>query len=153
MKLEKVSAIAEIVSSIAIVFTLAYLAIQAQQTNNALFEGSREATMLADVNFLLTVADYPLLNAGLERELTLEQTETLRNLMAAFFRIREFTWFQKEAGILDTETWESYAATTVRLVQNERVGPIWHYYAGEFAPGFFSESNEKAGISRPRASA
>jgi len=66
MKLEKAVAYAEIVSSIAIALTLLYLAVQTQnlteqteQTNRALNANSREATMMADVNRLTSIAAYP----------------------------------------------------------------------------------------------
>jgi hypothetical protein len=45
MKIEKIAAIGEIVSSIATVATLVYLGIQTQQTNTALFASSGSQIM------------------------------------------------------------------------------------------------------------
>jgi hypothetical protein len=45
MKFEKVAPIAELLSSIAVVITLVYLAIQTRQTNEALLANSHQATV------------------------------------------------------------------------------------------------------------
>jgi hypothetical protein len=142
----KFSAIAEILSAVAIIVTLAYLAVQTQQTNSALFANSREATMNADVNFLLTAVDYPHLNASLEEPLEGMEAQRFFNLMGAFFRIREFTWFQYQQGILDEEAFESYMQTTVRLVRTERVQQIWDRVSSDLDAGFVRAINERAGI-------
>ena len=67
MKLEKLSAMAELVSSVAIVVTLIYLAVQTQQTNIALHAASREATMMADVTMLAAAMENPEVNVNLEK--------------------------------------------------------------------------------------
>ena len=67
MKLEKLSAMAELVSSVAIVVTLIYLAVQTQQTNIALHAASREATMMADVTMLAAAIENPKINVNLEK--------------------------------------------------------------------------------------
>jgi hypothetical protein len=51
MKIEKLAAIGELVSSVAIVSTLVYLAVQTQQTNSALIGNSRQATLMADRSY------------------------------------------------------------------------------------------------------
>ena len=139
----KWSAISEILSAIAIVVTLLYLAIQMQQTNRALFADSREATMNADVNFLLTAVDYPHLNASLEDELEPMEQQRLFSLMAAFFRIREFSWFQHELGILDDQAFESYMQTTVRLAGYDRVKPVWERLSADLDSEFIEEVNRR----------
>jgi len=81
------AAYAEIVSSIAIVLTLIYLAVQTQQmrnqtaqmavqteqTNNILLSSSRQATLEGDLAILELIADHPeygLLSRISDRELT-----------------------------------------------------------------------------------
>jgi hypothetical protein len=71
MKLEKIAPLAELISSVAIVVTLIYLAIQTQQTNNALLANSRQATLMADITLISTLITNPefaaYVNAILER--------------------------------------------------------------------------------------
>ena len=59
MKLEKLAAVAEIVSSVAIVATLAYLAIQSRQTTDLLLGESRQAAMAADLSLLTSTLNNP----------------------------------------------------------------------------------------------
>lgn len=59
MNLTKLSAVTEIVSSIAIVITLIYLTVQTQQNTEALHANSRQATIAADIEFLTTLMDNP----------------------------------------------------------------------------------------------
>lgn len=51
MKIERLAAIAEIVSSIAIVVTLGYLAVQTQQNTAAIVSNSRQQTLDAELDF------------------------------------------------------------------------------------------------------
>ena len=52
MKLDRIAPLAEIISSVAVVLTLIYLAIQTQQTNSALVANSQSVTMLADMTLI-----------------------------------------------------------------------------------------------------
>jgi hypothetical protein len=144
MKLEKLSAFAEITSSVAIVITLAYLAVQTQQTNRALFANSREATMVADVSFLLAQADHPEMNmprAGVAFDP--REQAIFESLTIAFFRIREFAFFQHAQGIMDDDAFESYMAVTIRRVRNEQVAQLWDQFSSELDPGFVAYVNER----------
>lgn len=59
MKVERLAATAEIVSSIAVVIALVYLAVQTQQTNSALVASSRQATMTSDVAMITALVSNP----------------------------------------------------------------------------------------------
>jgi hypothetical protein len=139
MKLEKLAAIAEIVSSLAIVVTLAFLTMQTremarqtEQTNTALFASSRATTMTADVNLLLAGYD----PSGNDRG----------RFVAAFFRIREFAWFQYQSGILEQAAWESYVAPVANgMLDNPEVLLWWEANSSQLAPGFVAAINHAAG--------
>lgn len=108
MKLEKVSAIAEIVSSVAIVVTLIYLSIQTQQNSKALIAVSRQAILQADLDYLSLGIAYPEVTQGEDDR---SPVEVRRQSRAVFLlRSREFAWFQYQSGLLDETTWESYLA-------------------------------------------
>ena len=142
MKLEKLSALAEFVSSIAILVTLVYLAVQTQQTNTALNASSREATMMADVTMLAAAVEHPELNVNLEKEEVTElEYEQLEIFLAAFLRIREYAWYQYQSGILDEVTWRSYLSTAARLIGSPQGRKIWKTHSLEMNPEFVQEVN------------
>ena len=127
------AAVAEIVSSIAIVATLAYLAIQSQQTNSALLANSRAATMTADVNLMI---------AGFARDPDGERG----GYFAAFFRIREFAWFQYQNGVLDQATWESYIGPVPDMFrESSEVRSWWEASSHQLDPRFVVAINEAVG--------
>jgi hypothetical protein len=106
MTLEQWAAIAEIVSSAAIVATLVYLAIQAQQAKDMLLGNSRQAVIATDVTLLTNVFNNPDPAARILR-MDSKQVEH-QSLLILFVRSREYQWFQYQKGTLDRETFESY---------------------------------------------
>lgn len=137
MNLEKTAAIGELVSSVAIVLTLGYLAVQTQQTNNAMRANSREATMLADVTLLSASLGSPELMSGSNPAVD-PATQYLR----AYMRIREFAWFQYENGILDDSSWGSYMSPTVRILRTEGGQDFWARTQSEFDTRFVAHVDQ-----------
>ena len=127
MKSSKITAAAEIVSSIAILLTLGYLTIQTQQNTEALHANSRQATMAADIEFLTTLMDNPEIEANVRLpELSALQEAQIQPYVIAFMRIREFAWFQHKSGILDDATWRSYMSPITAVLGPERARKIWN---------------------------
>lgn len=157
MKLEKVAAIAEIASVVAIVLTLIYLAAQTRDlteqthqmteqtrlTNSALNANSRATVLTADMNWLMNVVAYPELSPDLTDELDELQDVQFGALMAAFFRMREYAWLQHEAGVIDDAAYEGYMATAVRIAGRERARPEWENASNELARGFVEDMNQR----------
>ena len=145
MKVEKFAAIAEIVSSVAIVLTLAYLAVQTQQTNSALVANSRQATMTADLALISTAIANPeaWTNMGTPlAQLTLQEQDQLTNVMAGMLRVREFAWFQYQNGILDEAAFRSYVAPVTRWIRRGDMVTIWEtYFSPELDPKFVTYIN------------
>jgi hypothetical protein len=129
MKVEKLAAWAEIVSSVAIVATLIYLAVQTSQTNKALEANTRQATLMADISLIGTMIDngetfakYPYPSSALSDT----ETRQLGNMLAGLLRTREFAWLQYKAGTLDEATFLSYMETPVRiLIDSESMTETW----------------------------
>ena len=118
MKLERVAPFAEIVSSVAIVFTLIYLTIQTKQTNDALIANSRQGMLMADIAMIDILVSNPDVEINAKRpnsELTAAQDSQVANAYAGLLRSREFAWLQFRAGILDEATFESYMETMTRM--------------------------------------
>jgi len=132
MKLDRLAAISEIVSSFAIVATLAYLVIQTkemssqtqlmvaqtEQTNLALNANTQATIMFADLNYLLTNLEYPQLIPGRNLELSEDDEARLIILISAASRSREFLWTQKQAGFVDDATWNSYLSVLVSSIES-----------------------------------
>lgn len=142
MKLEKLAPLAEIISSVAILITLVYLAIQTQQTNEALLANSREVIMMADLSLITTVIEHPEVNARAQMPmsgLTFEEREQVGNAIAGMVRNREFAWFQYQNGIMDRQAMESYMGTLVRWINYGEVPRYyWDLFAKEIDPEFVS---------------
>jgi hypothetical protein len=139
MKIEKIAAVAEIVSSVAIVITLAYLAIQTQQTNRALYASSRQATMMADVSMVSAFISNPgaWSNTSLPlAELDFVEREQVGNAVAGLLRVREFAWFQYRSGIMDEAAMRSYVAPLARWLRRGDAGAIWAQVSQEMDPEF-----------------
>lgn len=135
MKLEKIAPLAEIVSSVAVVLTLIYLAIQTQQTNSALVANSQSVTMLADMTLISALVANPEHGENKNRpfdELTNAEQEQLGNVLAGFIRTREFAWLQYQSGVLDEATFASYMETPVRWIRDYEA---FRYYWGPLSAG------------------
>jgi hypothetical protein len=145
MKLEKLSAVAELVSSVAVVATLVYLAIQTQQTNSALRANSRAATMSADIAFLTASFGGADINATLlksSEDLTDADANRLVQWLAALARIREFAWFQYQSGVIDEEALRSYLTVLVDTIQWPSMTNLWqHEVSAGLDPRFVAYVN------------
>jgi len=143
MKLEKLAAVAEIVSSIAIVATLAYLAIQTQQNASATRASVRQGMVAEETQLLLAQLQFPFINAEFQEtiDLTLEQKVQVQSWVTAFLRVRESHWLQFQAGVIDEATWQAYRLP-IRIVLGTAVGSEqWELRRGrgEFDPGFVED--------------
>ena len=165
MKLEKLAAIAEIISSIAIVITLVYLAgqtrqmnvqteqmvIQSQQMTNALLNTSRQELMSADIAMIAALIETPEAWSNIDKPFSelspVEQGQAL-NVYAAAFRTREYAWFQYNNGTLDEAALRSYMAPMPRWIGRASGGQLWKQHSAEMNPEFVAYVNamiEKAG--------
>lgn len=142
MNWTKVSAIAEIVSSIAILATLAYLAIQTQQNTAAIISNSRQQSLNADLRVLRLIADYPVADFSEPRT---EGKAGIRQQMADYmlFRIRENQWLQYQDGQLDAATWRAYLGVLVNNIRSsDRLMQRWDQ-TETLDPQFVSAVNER----------
>ena len=143
VRLERLSALAELVSSVAIVATLGYLAVQTHQNTLATQASVRQAMLAEDRELLLKTIDYPVVFPGLydPKDLTRDQQAQLAAWTLLFFRVRENHWLQYEAGVIDAATWASYR-TALRVILSSDYGrSSWRDYAarGDFDRGFVDD--------------
>ena len=105
----KWSSIAEIISSIAILITLIYLAVQTQQNTNATIASTRHTVIESDLSIITYLIDHPEIHAGLLKpEMSVAEQIQLENLLIAFARTREHQWIQYKNNLLDEQTWEAF---------------------------------------------
>lgn len=140
MKIEKIAAFAEIVSSIAIVITLVYLSVQTRQTNEALLANSRQTTMSTEVGLINTLIDNPQIGENARKpmsELTEAESGQVGNAIAGLLRTREFAFRQYKNGILDKTTLDSYMATLIRWIRMGEAGlHYWELFSKDLDPEF-----------------
>ena len=146
MKLDRVSAIAEIVSSIAILVTLAYLAVQTAHNTAAVQASTRQAMLAEDRELLALQFEFPEVQEFMSREVgSLTDNERIRlsTWLVIFVRNRENQWLQRQKGVIDDETWLTYSSAIAPILSREITRPWWENResTGEFDSGFMSFVN------------
>lgn len=110
MSWEAIGAISEIVGALAVVITLAYLAVQVRHNNDLLRSESRQTLVSNDVTSLSANMSNTEVFAKYvsESELSAEEQLRMSFMFALDLRNREFEYFQYKDGLLDEETWLAY---------------------------------------------
>ena len=143
MKIQKISAIAELVSAVAIVVTLGYLAVQTQQNTAAIEATVRQGMLAGDQQQLYQWIEHPNLNK--RTNLTeLEKVQVSAHI-TAFIRTRENHWLQYENGVLDESTWLSYRNAMIPVIFSSEYGrAVWNEFTlrGRFDQEFVRQINE-----------
>jgi hypothetical protein len=146
MKLEKISAVAEIVSSVAIVVTLVYLAIQTQQNTAAVQASVRQGMLESDRALLTLQVEHPeiVITRDTRVDLTEEDAVRLGAYLIAVVRVRENQWLQYQNGVIDERTWLTYRAAIPPVFSSERPRAWWRNRSanGEFDQGFVELVNQ-----------
>jgi hypothetical protein len=145
VNLTKLSAIAEIISSVAILITLAYLAVEMRQNTLAIQASVRQAMLADDRELLFRQIDYPVLFTGRSGDADLTEDELVRiasNLIATI-RVRENQWLQYQNGVIDVRTWLTYRAAIPAVFNTEWYRSWWRNRSarGEFDEEFVEMVN------------
>ena len=145
MKIEKLSAIAELISSVAVVVTLVYLAVQTQQNTTAIQASIRQAMLTDDRELLLIQIEFPIAVTGRSGGDDLSDDDLVRiaaNLVA-FVRVKENQWLQFQNGVIDEQTWATYRAAIPMVLSTEFCRSWWRNRSGrgEFNDGFVAMVN------------
>ena len=157
-KLMRLSAYAEIISSIAVLITLVYLAIQTRQVSEqtelntaAILASTRQQGLdseLSLVSLAMSMSDNEFY-----RQITAEQNAITddfdQNRMevgfyyVAQFRIRENLWLQYRNGVLDETTWLTYRTSLLNSLRQEGfTRTLWDSFSvRNLNPEFVAEIN------------
>lgn len=143
MNWTKASAIAEIISSVAVVITLVYLLLELQQNTNALEASTRQAALDNSMQVLQTAIDYPELWLSRTKD-TLTETERIRLSAYLFQAVRraQVAWQQYQAGALDEAGWTAVRQALIGNLDTPQPRKWWDYYSPIFDEEFRTIVNE-----------
>jgi hypothetical protein len=140
--LEKWALISQIVSSVAILATLVYLAIQTRQSAQAILANSRSVLLSGDLAVLQQSIDNPSVASFRTKTTghTPEEMTQLESWLVALIRTREHHWFQYRDGLLDKQTWQAYRTAIPYVLSYPVERAYWDYVKqGYFDPDFVAE--------------
>lgn len=126
MNWEAIGAMSEIIGALAVVITLAYLAVQIRQNNDLLRSESRQVLVSNDVTSLRAGMELADVFAKFvsESELSAEEQLRMSFMFALDLRNREFEYFQYKNGLLDEETWLAYRHV-ILINHSSELGRMW----------------------------
>jgi hypothetical protein len=146
MNLTKVSAVAEIVSSLAILVTLAYLAVEMRQNTTAIQATVRQAMLTDDRELLFQQVEHPVLFTGRsgDADLTDEELVQIASNLVATMRVRENQWLQFRSGVIDERTWVTYRSAIPAIFTTDWYRSWWRNRSarGEFDAEFVIMVND-----------
>jgi len=143
MNWTKASAIAEILSSVAVLITLLYLVIEIGQNTAALEASSRQAALENSLQTFAVGIDSPEL--WLSR-VKADLTETERVRLSAFIfgllRRGEVAWQQYQAGALDEDGWNDVLTAVIATLHYVQPRKLWDYMEEGYSPEFRDQVND-----------
>ena len=124
MNWEAIGAVGEILSALAVLVTLAYLAIQVRQNVKLTKASIRESRTAASQRVLFAMREDAeiIVKTG---ERTPAEELRLNLLYSAMFRDWEAYIYQKEQGLLDESEWLAIASAIRNSLKRELVRKIW----------------------------
>ena len=147
MNWTKASAIAEILSSVAILATLVYLAIEIRQNTATLEATSQQAQLDTNYQTLFAAINDPALwLSRVKANLTEEESVKLSAYLIAVTIRGQVAWQQYQAGALDANGWIAAREAVLGNLQYTQSRKWWDYMADGFLdPAFQNEIS--AGLS------
>jgi len=126
------SAIAEVVSSAAILITLVYVALEIRQNTAATQASTREGVMQAELGVTAHFVRDPELGLLMFKLEPLSEVEgiKLHSYLLMFARMREANFRQHAAGVLDDATWRNLRTSLTSGPLASRNGRHWWQNAG-----------------------
>ena len=132
MNWTKASAVAEILSSVAILVTLLYLVIEIGQNTSALQASTRQSSVEADLQQLHQAINSPeiWLNS-VNPNMTDSEKVQLSAYLWGMYRLRQADWLQYEAGAMDETTWLAYQVGLTGNLETPQGRKWWNFFFSE----------------------
>lgn len=142
------SAIAEIISSFAIVVTLIYLSIQTRQNTAATRANTRQTMINNDLIINNAGIDHPHILTLLDsnhshQKLSADEEHQIALWLVNLARSREYQWFQYKNGLLDKQTWQAYLTGLAANLTSPRARGWWDAVAHDYFDHEFVEAVNK----------
>ena len=150
MKLEKLAAIGEIISSVAIVVTLAYLAIQTQQNTAATASASRQHLAEMELTAYYELAEL--------RDAFEEYTRCERSIfdfesdgigliltLEAWYVAKNHAWREYQNGVLDEDAWNASVAGLKNIMGFPPARSVWELAKNALNPDFVAYVESELG--------
>ena len=145
----KWSAIAEIVSAIAILVTLLYLAVQTQENTRATLSAAEQALVEREMDSLNTMLANPEITLLFGKpELTSLERAKLYAYLTSFIRARESMFRQFTLGVLDEEVYAGMENVLLAMLQSEHVGNYWANQQLGYNSDFVARVNSQLATNR-----
>ena len=143
MTISELGSLGELISSVAVLVTLVYLAVQLRQANNLAIARTREHMATLTISELMKFGDssedWKSLLFG--DDLTDEQKVRLNFQLLAMMRRQEFDWWQYRNKLLDEEAFRASQIHLYDTFMVPRMRLWWKELAreGHFDPSFVAE--------------
>ena len=142
MNLPRFSALAELLSSIAILVTLIYLTVEIQQNTQAIEATSRQAILDTAVSILAFAIENPALELNMVKpDLTPEESLQLSAYLFTHFVRTRTMWQQYQAGALVEDAWLAVEATFVDTISHTQSRKWWDAFHRDAGGDFIDHMN------------
>lgn len=127
MTLDQIGILAEIISFVAVVASLLYVAIQLKQNTAALNSQSRQAVLECSQAELFQRVEFPEIDIATAKEgiPSPEEQVKISVYMMAPFRAREFSWLQYQNGAIDEAQWNTEKIVISVVLSPRRTQTWW----------------------------
>ena len=141
MSLAEFASLGSLVSAFAVLISLVYLALQVRQTERNQQISIRHSRVSRTVELHLALADPAVADAWLHgsgdpQELTQTELSQFTNLCRALFFHFEDSFYQREAGVLNDEAFETVVAGVRALAGNAGFRAAWNMVRPNFGGRF-----------------
>jgi hypothetical protein len=118
----------QLLSSLAVLITLVYLAIEVKQNTEALHAQTRQSLLAGGQAELFKLVECPEMLANFTRleTLTTEAYAQLHSYLLVVMRAREFAWLQYQKGIIDEDQWQTELAVIYVNLTTKRTRSWWN---------------------------
>jgi hypothetical protein len=137
-KLSDWTNVAQILSSLGVIVTLAYIAVQTHQNSASIEANSRQVSINSDLEILAAAfsSDTNINLLKFKNHPTDEEASKLETWLIMLVRSREQQWFQYRDGLLDRKTWDSYLTGLRANLSTPTTRRWWNARSNLFDPGF-----------------
>lgn len=138
----KWAAIAEILSAIAILVTLLYLAIQTKQNTQAIIVSTAQNVIERESGVISELVEFPgIYESFTKPELTDDELIRLHAFLANLLRVHENYWMLFKLGVVDETTINRYQGSLVPILSFKRTRNWWKNVENAFDPTFSDRIN------------